>query len=192
MEAKVRSYEFSEDRSLCDRLYRNNQGSLLLKFFEYLFQGEIIYLRGRLLISGGDIFICLCYSCVICLLPSALSDRKFISFIYVFVIIKKGEIFRTRFVLINILSFDDNNVYEFCLRKCGTPILYNFHFRKYIKSMHKISARSTDSEGSSMQHQNMLSQDIRIWLSRIRTWSTEASEELEIRSRSTEVLMVSR
>src|SRR3954464_10575508 len=65
MEAEVRSYEFSEDRSLCDRLYRNNQGSLLLKFFEYLFQGEIIHLRGRLLISGGDIFICLCYSCVI-------------------------------------------------------------------------------------------------------------------------------
>src|SRR3954470_21267092 len=69
MEAEVRSYEFSESRSLYDRLYRNNQGSLLLKFFEYLFQGEIIYLRGRLLISGGDIFICLCYSCVICLLP---------------------------------------------------------------------------------------------------------------------------
>src|SRR3954471_12399240 len=105
MEAKVRSYEFSESRSLYDRLYRNNQGSLLSKFFEYLFQGEIIYLRGRLLISGGDIFICLCYSCVICLLPF-LSDRKFISFIYVFVIIKKGEIVRTRFVLINYLSFD--------------------------------------------------------------------------------------
>src|SRR4051812_487178 len=85
----------------------------LLKFFEYLFQGEIIYLRGRLLISGGDIFICLCYSCVICLLPSALSDRKFISFIYVFVIIKKGEIVRTRFVLINYLSFDDNNNMNF-------------------------------------------------------------------------------
>src|SRR3954467_4167242 len=136
MEAEVRSYEFSEDRSLCDRLYRNNQGSLLLKFFEYLFQGEIIYLRGRLLISGGDIFICLCYSCVICLLPSALSDRKFISFIYVFVIIKKGEIVRTRIVLINILSFDDNIIYEFCIRQCGTLILCIFHFRKYIKSMH--------------------------------------------------------
>src|SRR3954463_10172772 len=66
MEAEVRSYELSKDRSLCDRLYRNNQGSLLLlKFFEYLFQGEIIHLRGRLLISGGDIFTCLCYSCVI-------------------------------------------------------------------------------------------------------------------------------
>src|SRR3954464_5945827 len=192
MEAEVRSYEFSEDRSLCDRLYRNNQGSLLLKFFEYLFQGEIIYLRGRLLISGGDIFICLCYSCVICLLPSTLSDRKFISFIYVFVIIKKGEIVRTRFVLINILSFDDNNVYKFFLRQCGTLILCNFHFRKYIKSMHKISARSTDSEGLSMKHYNMLSQDIRRWSSRIRTWSIEASEELEITSRSTEVLMVSR
>src|SRR3954468_11694031 len=106
MEAEVGSYEFSEDRSLYDRLYRSNQGSLLLKFFEYLFQGEIIYLRGRLLISGGDLFICLYYSCVICLLPSTLSDRKFISFIYVFVIIKKGEIVRTRFVLINYLSFD--------------------------------------------------------------------------------------
>src|SRR4051812_36175952 len=192
MEAEVRSYEFSEDRSLYDRLYQNNQGSLLLKFFEYLFQGEIIYLRGRLLISGGDIFICLCYSCVICLLPSVLSDRKFMSFIYVFVIIKKGEIVRTRFVLIIILSFDDNNVYEFCLKQCGTLIECNFHFRKYKKSMHKISARSTDSEGSSMQHQNMLSQDIRRWSSRIKTWSIEASEELEIRSRSTEVLMVSR
>src|SRR3954465_15923961 len=148
MEAEVRSYEFSEGRSLYDRLYRNNQGSLLLKFFEYLFQGEIIYLRGRLLISGGDIFICLCYSCVICLLPSALSDRKFISIIYVFVIIKKGEIVRTRFVLINILSFDDNIVYEFCIRQCGTLILCIFHFRKYIKSMHKFSVRSNDSEGS--------------------------------------------
>src|SRR3954463_7882405 len=114
MEAEVRSYELSKDRSLCDRLYRNNQGSLLLlKFFEYLFQGEIIHLRGRLLISGGDIFTCLCYSCVNCLSPSALSDRKFISFIYVFVIIKKGEIVRTRFVLINILSFDDNKDMNF-------------------------------------------------------------------------------
>src|SRR3954467_14447775 len=99
---------------------------------------------------------------------------------------------RTRFVLINILSFDDNNVYEFCLRQCGNLILCNFHFRKYIKSMHKISARSTDSEGSSIQHQNMLSPYIRRWSSRIRTWSIEASEELEIRSRSTKVLMVSR
>src|SRR3954470_22195737 len=115
MEAEVRSYELSEGRSLYDRLNRNNQGSLLLKFFEYLFQGEIIYLRGRLLISGGDIFICLCYSCVICLLPSTLSDCKFISFIYVFVIIKKGEIVRTRFVLINYLSFDDNNNMNFAL-----------------------------------------------------------------------------
>src|SRR3954467_5778953 len=114
MEAEVSRYEFSESRSLYDRLYRNNQGSLLLKFFEYLFQGEIIYLRGRLLISGGDKFICLCYSCVICLLPFFfLSDRKFISFIYVFVIIKKGEIVRTRFVLINYLSFDDNNNMNF-------------------------------------------------------------------------------
>src|SRR3954462_13060444 len=114
MEAELRSYELSNDRILCDRLYRNNQGSLLsLKYFEYLFQGEIIYLRGRLLISGGDIFTCLCYSCVICLLPSVLSDRKFISFIYVFVIIKKGEIVRTRFVLINYLSFDDNNNMNF-------------------------------------------------------------------------------
>src|SRR3954470_5002019 len=109
MEAKVRSYEFSESRSLYDRLYRNNQGSLLLKFFEYLFQGEIIYLRGRLLISGGDIFICLCYSCVICLLPSSVSDRKFKSIMYVFVIIKKWEIVRTRFVLINQLNLHDYN-----------------------------------------------------------------------------------
>src|SRR3954463_4611734 len=71
MEAEVRSYEFSESRSLYDRLYRNNQGSLLSKFFEYLFQGEIIYLRGRLLISGGDIFICLCYK--LCNLSFAMS-----------------------------------------------------------------------------------------------------------------------
>src|SRR3954471_1959217 len=67
-----------------------------------------------------------------------------------------------------------------------------FPIRNYIKSMHKISARSTDSEGSACN---------------IRTWSgktseddqaesehesIEASEELEIRSRSTEVLTVSR
>src|SRR3954471_21980770 len=32
-----------------------------------------------------------------------------------------------------------------------------------------------------MQHQNMVWQDIRRWSSRIRTWSMEASEELEIR-----------
>src|SRR3954465_15920311 len=100
MEAEVRSYEFSESRSLYDRLYRNNQGSLLSKFFEYLFQGEIIYLRGRLLISGGDIFICVCYRCIICLLPFTLSDRKFISFIYVFVIIKKVPVVRTIFIII--------------------------------------------------------------------------------------------
>src|SRR3954467_13002384 len=43
-----------------------------------------------------------------------------------------------------------------------------------------------------MQHHNMVWQEIRRWSSRIRTWSMEASEELEIRSRSTEVLMVSR
>src|SRR3954463_14333406 len=117
MEAEVRSYELSKDRSLCDRLYRNNQGSLLLlKFFEYLFQGEIIHLRGRLSISGGDIFtlsICLCYSCVIVLCRLFFSDCKFISFMVVFVIIKKGEIVRTRFVLIKILSFDDNKDMNF-------------------------------------------------------------------------------
>src|SRR3954464_3556103 len=69
--------------------------------------------------------------------------------LYVFVIIKKGEIVRTRFVLINILSFDDNNIYEFCIRQCGTLILCIFHFRKYIYIEYaQISARSTDSEGS--------------------------------------------
>src|SRR3954470_8402017 len=113
MEAEVRSYELSKDRSLCDRLYRNNQGSLLLlKFFEYLFQGEIIHLRGRLLISGGDIFTCLCYSCVF-----VFSRLLFLIansyHLYVFVIIKKGDIVRTRFVLINILSFDDNKDMNF-------------------------------------------------------------------------------
>src|SRR3954466_12635879 len=113
MEAEVRSYEFSEDRSLCDRLYRNNQGSLLLKVLRVFISGGDYLSQGGLLISGGDIFICLCYSCVICLLSSALSDRKFISFIYVFVIIKKGEIVRTRFVLIYNLSFDDNNNMNF-------------------------------------------------------------------------------
>src|SRR3954462_4611540 len=121
--------------------------------------------------------ICLCYNCVI-VFSHLIFCCKFISIIYVFVIIKKGEIVRTRIVLINILSFDDNNVYEFCLRQCGTLILCNFHFKKYIKSMHKISARSTDSEGSSMQHQNMLSQDIRRWSSKIRTWSMKNQKNL--------------
>src|SRR3954464_5772930 len=45
-------------------------------------------------------------------------------------------IVRTRIVLINILSFDDNIIYEFCIRQCGTLILCIFHFRKYVKSMH--------------------------------------------------------
>src|SRR3954471_7381614 len=58
--------------------------------------------------------------------------------------------------------------------------------------MHKISARSTDSVGSAC--------NIRTWSGKISEdgqaesehGSMKASEELEIRSRSTEVLMVSR
>src|SRR3954468_1192142 len=58
--------------------------------------------------------------------------------------------------------------------------------------MHKISARSTDSKGSAC--------NIRIWSGKTSEdgraksehGSMEASEELEIRSRSTKVLMVSR
>src|SRR3954465_557509 len=68
----------------------------------------------------------------------------------------------------------------------------HFPFQEIYIEYAQFIARRTDSEGSSMQHQNMLSQDIRRWSSRIRTWSIEALEELEIRSRSTEVLMVSR
>src|SRR3954469_13672849 len=94
--------------------------------------------------------------------------------------------------MINILSFDDNNVYEFCLRQCGTLILCNFHFRNYIKSMHKISARSTDSEGSTCNIRTWSGKTLEDGQAESEHGSMEASEELEIRSRSTEVLMVSR
>src|SRR3954464_1791399 len=45
--------------------------------------------------------------------------------------------------------------------------------------MHISALRSTDLKGSVLQHQNMLSQDIRRWSSKIRTWSIEASEALK-------------
>src|SRR3954463_7516406 len=77
---------------------------------DYLSQGEIVNLRGRhihtqyLYAYAIDVLLSLavCYS-----------DCKFISFMYVFVIIKKGEIVRTRSVLIKILSFDDNKHMNF-------------------------------------------------------------------------------
>src|SRR3954467_2094150 len=69
---------------------------------------------------------------------------------------------RTRFVLINILSFDDNNVYEFFLRQCGTLILCNFHFRKYTKSMHNST-------------QEALTQKVQVC--NIRTCSRKTSED---------------
>src|SRR3954464_6438315 len=52
------------------------------------------------------------------------------------------ESVRTRFVLINILCFDDNIIYEFCIRQCGTLILCIFHFKKYIKSMHNQRSKA--------------------------------------------------
>src|SRR3954462_9594140 len=54
----------------------------------------------------------------------------------------------------------------------------HFHFRKYIKSMHNSALRSTDSEGTRLQHQNMLSQDVRRWSSRIRTWSMKHQKNM--------------
>src|SRR3954465_6823755 len=58
----------------------------------------------------------------------------------------------------------------------------HFPFQEIYIEYAQFIARRTDSEGSIMQHQNMLSQDIRRWSSRIRKWSIEALEELEIRS----------
>src|SRR3954470_14913065 len=72
-----------------------------------------------------------------------------------------------RNVLINILSFDDNIMYEFCIRECGTLILYVFHFRKSIKSMHKSAFRSTDPE---------------VLDGFIRTWSGKTSEDGPVES----------
>src|SRR4051812_26836927 len=60
-----------------------------------------------------------------CLIKTIFTSIIFTSIIYVFVIIKKGEFFRTRIVLINILSFDDNIIYEFCIRQYGT-LIYAF------------------------------------------------------------------
>src|SRR3954469_8337763 len=44
--------------------------------------------------------------------------------------------------------------------------------------MHNSALRSTDSEDSGLQHQNMLSQDIRRWSRRIRTWSMKHQKNL--------------
>src|SRR4051812_12276718 len=54
----------------------------------------------------------------------------------------------------------------------------HFPFQEIYIEYAQFSARSTDSEGSSMQHQNMLSQDIRRWSSRIRTWSMKHQKNL--------------
>src|SRR3954462_8988187 len=76
------------------------------------------------------------------------------------------------------------------MRECGTLILCNFHFRNYIKSMHKISARSTHSEGSACNIRTWSGKTLEDGQAESEHGSMEASEELEIRS--TEVLMVSR
>src|SRR3954466_865281 len=71
-------------------------------------------------------------------------------------------------------------------------MLCNFRFWNYIKSMHKISARSTDSEGSACNIRTWSGKTSEDGQAESEHGSMEASEELEIRSRSTEVLMVSR
>src|SRR4051812_16853778 len=61
-----------------------------------------------------------------------------------------------------------------------------------MKSMHKISTRSTDSEGSACSIRTWSGKTSEDGQSESEHGSMEASEELEIRIRSTEVLMVSR
>src|SRR3954464_12679078 len=78
------------------------------------------------------------------------------------------------------------------MRYGGTLILCNFRFRNYTKSMHKISARSTDSEGSACNIRTWTSKTSEDGQAESKHGSMEESEELEFRSRSTEVLMVSR
>src|SRR3954470_5167839 len=58
--------------------------------------------------------------------------------------------------------------------------------------MHKISARSTDSEGSACNIRTWSGKTSEDGQAESEHGSMEASEEREIRSRSTEVLMVSR
>src|SRR4051812_21789156 len=59
-------------------------------------------------------------------------------------------------------------------------------------SMHRISARSIDSEGSACNIRTWSGKTSEDGKAESEHRSMEASEELEIRSRSTEVLMVSR
>src|SRR3954462_6783733 len=54
----------------------------------------------------------------------------------------------------------------------------HFPFQEIYKEYAQITTRSTDSEGSSMQHRNMLSQDIRRRSSRIRTWTMKHQKNL--------------
>src|SRR3954469_25638256 len=54
----------------------------------------------------------------------------------------------------------------------------HFPIQELYKEYAQFSARSTDSEGSRLQHQNMLSQDIRRWSSRIRTWSMKHQKNM--------------
>src|SRR3954471_9860426 len=54
----------------------------------------------------------------------------------------------------------------------------HFPFLEIYKEYAQFNARSTDSEGSRMQHQNMLSQDIRRWSSRIRTCSMKHQKNM--------------
>src|SRR3954465_1007369 len=58
--------------------------------------------------------------------------------------------------------------------------------------MHKIGARSTDSEGSACNVRTWFGKTSEDGQAESEHGSMEASEELEIRSRGTEVLMVSR
>src|SRR4051812_5214382 len=58
--------------------------------------------------------------------------------------------------------------------------------------MHKSALRSFVSKGSACNIRTWSGKTSEDGQGRIRTWVYEASEELEVRSRSTEVLMVSR
>src|SRR3954471_18022063 len=62
----------------------------------------------------------------------------------------------------------------------------------YIKSMHKSALRSFVSEGSACNIRTWSGKTSEDGQSRIRTWVYGSIRKLEIRSRSTEVLMISR
>src|SRR3954466_962551 len=74
---------------------------------------------------------------------------------------------------------------------CSNTLQFPFQ-EIYIKSMHKSALRSFDSEGSACNIRTWSGKTSEDGQAESEHGSMEASEELEIRSKSTEVLIVSR